>query len=196
MWTQGVPNYSLPEPRPACAGPVTITVRVYWLAGTVRTLPGTVISVRLVSLDIVAGFGCGHPHDSGRENCATDRRYGGCGDGRVKPGHDGLGLVLSGLGLVLDGLGLVLSGLGLVLSGLGLVLDGLGLVLSGLRLVLSGLGLVLDGLGLVQNGLGLVLNGFRLVPKRTDRGSIFLPPGITLQCRHAKAARPLYAVPR
>ena len=29
------------------------------------------------------------PTGTGRENCATDRRYGGCGDGRDKPGHDG-----------------------------------------------------------------------------------------------------------
>jgi len=28
------------------------------------------------------------PTGTGRENCATDRGDGGCGDGRDKPGHD------------------------------------------------------------------------------------------------------------
>jgi hypothetical protein len=32
------------------------------------------------------------PIGTGPEKRATDRGYGGCGDGRVKPGHDGVGI--------------------------------------------------------------------------------------------------------
>ena len=37
----------------------------------------------------MAGLNPAIPKGTGREKCATDRRYGGCGDGRVKPSHDG-----------------------------------------------------------------------------------------------------------
>ena len=38
---------------------------------------------------VMAGLVPAIPTGTGRENCATDRGYGGCGDGLDKPGHDG-----------------------------------------------------------------------------------------------------------